>query len=696
MTDEKKDVTEWRVRIRLFFRSIVQDILKTLKVSENLFMLLGGAIIGVAGGYGSVFFKWLIETVQNISWGGWGNPSDFLAGVSWYWILLIPAIGGLLTGLIVYFFAPEAKGHGVPEVMEANILKGGIIRLRVPIAKSLASAINIGTGGSVGREGPIVQIGSAVGSIIGQITQIDSNKTKLFVACGAAAGIAGTFNAPIAGALFALEIILGDFGIAYISPIVVSSVLSTVIAHQYIGQFQSFHVSSYQLVSAWELIPYTILGLLTGLVALAFVNTLYKSEDLFDKLPIPGYIKPMIAGLILGGIALQYPQIMGVGYEVIDLMLVGKIMWTVAGVLILGKLIATSLVLGSGGSGGIFAPSLFMGAMTGGFMGHFVHMWFPNITASSGAYALVGMAGVVGAAAHAPLTAILIIFELTNDYAIILPVMITTIVAVVLASRIQKESIYTLKLVRKGIDLHRGRDVNVLHSLQVSAAMRRSVETVNEDTTLNELMTLMARSNHSVFFIVNDDEELTGYVTLNDLRKLMPDSRSLAHLIIAGDIAHDCDFALTANDTLNRSMELFVAEGIEELPIVKDKDAFKPVATLWRQDVIEAYNREVFRRDMSSGLAKKITSENLSLQPVEILTGFSIVEVEVPKQFVGQTVGESQIRDQHGVQIFLVRHKSSDADGVKEVMPSAGYQFSKNDSLIIFGETKYVKEFRHL
>jgi len=659
-------------------------------------MLLGGLIIGILGGYGSVGFKWAVKQMQDLAWGSWADPVVLVPQFQWYWILIIPAIGLLIAATFVKYFAPEARGHGVPEVMENVAIRGGIIRPRVMVIKLLASAVSIASGGSVGREGPMVQIGATVGSIFGQITQVTTRKMKTFVGCGAAAGIAATFNAPIAGALFALEIILGDFGLAQFSPIVLSAVMGTVVSHQYVEEFGGFDVPAYNLVSPWELIPYLVLGLITGLVAVAFIRSLYKTEDLVEKVKVPFYIKAVIGGGLVGAMALVFPEILGNGYEAINMMLLGDVAWKIALILVAWKILATSITLSTGGSGGVFAPSLFLGAMTGSFVGSIAHTLFPEITATPGAYALVGMAGVVGAATHAPLTAILIIFELTNNYQIILPVMLTTIIATVFSIVLNKESIYSLKLIRRGIDINKGRDVNILRALPISSAMRRTMERVNQNTTLRELMDLMADSQHTVFFVMNNEEQLTGYITLNDLRKIMQNADILSHLVIAGDIAHPMGFTLTSDDTLDQAMDLFVQEGIDELPIIENQEDKKLQGTLWRQDVIEAYNREIFRRDMASEMASKLTSTRSSAEPVEIVTGFSILEREVPRFLAGQTIRGTHLRDKYGVEIILVKESDPDAHATKEVMPHAGYRLGSQDTILVFGETNDIRKFARL
>jgi len=298
-----------------------------MKSSDHAFMILIGALIGLGGGFVAIGFRHLIRLVQRIAYGTWSYDLDAVRSLPWYVLILIPAIGGLLVGPLVFRLAREARGHGVPEVMEAVALRGGVIRTRLVLIKALASAITIGTGGSVGREGPIVQIGSAFGSTVGQLFRVSAPRLRTLVGCGAAAGIAGTFNAPIAGALFALEIILGDFGVSQFSPIVISSVVSTIVTRSLIGDMPAFIVPSYELVSAYEMLPYAVLGIAAAFVGVGFSTLLYRTEDHFDALRIPDLSKPVIGGLIIGSISLAFPHILGVGYETIDMALAGEMTW---------------------------------------------------------------------------------------------------------------------------------------------------------------------------------------------------------------------------------------------------------------------------------------------------------------------------------------------------------------------------------
>jgi CIC family chloride channel protein len=584
-----------------------KSILYRYRTNEHVVMLFMAMVVGVLGGYGAVAFRWLIRFVQETLFGNGGeNFLEYLLSLPWYAKLLPPVIGGVLVGPLVYFLAREAKGHGVPEVMEAVALKGGVIRKRVVIVKSLASAICIGSGGSVGREGPIVQIGSAIGSSFGQIMGVSVDRMRTLVGCGAAAGIAATFNAPIAGVMFAMEIILGEFGIATFSPIVVASVLSTVISRAHLGNYPAFVVPHYTLVSISEIPLYMVLGIIAGLVGVFFTTVLYKSEDLFDNWKIPDYTKAAIGGLMIGTIGIFFPHIFGVGYDAIGLALLEKLPWVIILSLVFIKILATSLTIGSGGSGGIFAPSLFIGSMTGGAFGYLVHALFPAATATAGAYSLVGMGAVVAATTHGPMSAIIILFEMTGDYKIILPLMLSCIIASVLASQMKRESIYTLKLIRRGTDIRAGREVNIMKSLRVEDAMTHAVETVAEDTPLKELIQFTLSSKHSSFPVVDKEGFLAGILTFQDFKDVIYEE-GLEELVVAKEISTSKVITVTKNENLDHALKKIGFKNIEQLPVVDEYNPKKIVGILSRRDIFAAYNKALIDRSLSGGIQKDDT-----------------------------------------------------------------------------------------
>ncbi|MDX1388537.1 MAG: chloride channel protein, partial [Acidobacteriota bacterium] len=422
-------------------------------------MLSLALLVGLGAGLGAIVFRWLIDLVRWVSF-------EWLPGVTAGWgpayIVIAPTIGGLLVGPLIYFFAREAKGHGVPEVMEAVALRGGRIRPVVAAVKSIASSLTIGTGGSVGREGPIVQIGSTIGSTVGQVFRMSDDRVRNLVACGAAGGVAATFNAPIAGVIFALEVILGNFSIRSFGTVVIASVTASAVGRAAFGDVPAFGIPEYALNSLWEFPLYLLVGVAAAGVAVVYTRMIYASEDLFDSWgKVPEWSKAAFGGLLLGGLALAYgavpalgygrvPQVYGVGYETIESGLLGSETLLVMLALVGLKILATSITLGSGGSGGVFAPGLFIGSMLGGSLGLLFAHLVPGVPGPPGAYALVGMGAVFAGSTHASMTAVLIIFEMTGDYKIILPLMLSVVTATLLSSvLLKRETIYTLKLTRR-------------------------------------------------------------------------------------------------------------------------------------------------------------------------------------------------------------------------------------------------------
>ena len=667
-------------------RTLARSYVSRIKASEYALMIILAALIGLGGGFGAVGFRYLIRSVQWATFGSFDYTLEVVRAVPWYFLIFIPAIGGVLIYPLVSRLAKEAKGHGVPEVMEAVALRGGVIRPRIVLVKAVASAVCIGTGGSVGREGPIVQIGSAFGSTIGQLLRLSAARVRTLVGCGAAAGIAGTFNAPIAGALFAVEVILGDFGVPQFTPIVISSVVSTAVSWHFLGKNPAFIVTSYELVSAYELLPYALLGLMAGGVGVIFSTVLYKAEDLFDSLRIPGFSKPLIGGAMIGTLAVGFPHILGVGYETIDMALANKMTWYLLLSLVFLKLAATSLTLGSGGSGGIFAPSLFLGAMTGGFLGTVVHHFLPSITAREGAYAMVGMGAVVAATTHAPLTAMIIIFEMTRDYKIILPLMAACVIATFLATRLKTTSIYTEKLIRRGVEAFEPLEINVLKKILVSHVIDRKPVVIPEETSFEKLLDLVVHSSRSEFFVVHDGRRYVGTISVHQMRKVLQESDSVNALIIARDMADSTYPVLTPEDKLDVVMKLFTQVHVDELPVISDH---KLVGSVRKTDVLEAYHQELVRHDLSGIFLGALTCVPRT-KFVDLGESYIMAETEIPPFFEGKTLRDLNVRSKYGVEIILIR-QAKKSRSKTTIVPSPDYCFAHGDMLLIAGRKEEVR-----
>ncbi|MBN2308630.1 MAG: chloride channel protein [Candidatus Hydrogenedentes bacterium] len=573
--------------------SIGRAVLGTFKarVRSSQFMgpILLAVSIGAGAGLAAVAFRELVHGIEHLLFeqaGGWVK-----LGIGAAYTIPIVAFGGLLVGLITRFFAPETKGHGVPEVMLAVAYQGGRIRARVTLFKALAAALCIGSGGAAGREGPIVQIGSALGSTIGQFFRLPDRRVILSVACGAAGGIAATFNAPMAGVIFALEVILGRFTSMAFGLVVLSSATATVVSRAIIGDHPAFMIhSEHGLASGWEIVLYAGLGVMAALVAQLYTRTLYGIEEATDRVRIPEYLKPAIGGALVGLVGIWVPQVFGLGYDVIEKVIDGSTTHFAFGALVvfcLAKILCTSLSIGSGGSGGIFAPALFIGAMFGGAYGCAVNYLFPEHAGAPGAYALVGMAAVFAGAAHAPITAILILFEMTDNYRIILPLMSATVISTFVSQRISSESIYTIKLRRRGIRITAAQDVNLMDAITVRDAMTTDFSSVSPEMPVPELMAKLASESLSGYPVVDESGRLAGVVAMQDVEDALID-RNPDKLTVA-DICTKNVVVCRPDQSLSSALAQFGARNIGRLPVIDPEDPRRVVGMLRRSGIIAAY-----------------------------------------------------------------------------------------------------------
>lgn len=581
------------------YKSKSLSFLDRIRSNELITGLTLSIIVGAVAGLGAVGFRWLISWVQTLFF---SNGADYLGFMGPYYIILLPAVGGLIVGLLIHFGAREAKGHGVPEVMEAVAMQGGRIRQRVSIVKALASSISIGSGGSVGREGPIVQIGSSFGSTIGQWLGLSDDWVRTLLACGAAGGISATFNTPIGGVFFAMEVILGRFATRKFGYVVISSVVASFVGHVFLGSQPSFDIIPYEMVSYWETLSYAALGIAAALAATVFIRVLYKLEDLFDSWHIPEFLKPAIGGLGIGLIGLYSYDLLGVGYGnvfwvsqmSVDQALLGQIALSSLAILLVLKILATSLTLGSGGSGGIFAPSLFIGAMLGGALGTVAHMLFPDYIAPSGAYAMVGMAAVFTGATRAPFTAIIMLFEMTRNYTIILPLMIAVVISFVISRTLNRETIYTLKLVRRGVDLRQFNRASPLREITVEEAMTWDFPTVPPTMSVRDLVAKLRRTGHHGFPVVNEKEELVGVVTIADVESAM--TKSSPSDLTVKDIASKSVVVAYTDEYIHDVLVKLGTYDVGRIPVVDRRNPKRLLGVLRRHDVLTAYSKTVMRK----------------------------------------------------------------------------------------------------
>lgn len=550
--------------------------------------------IGIITGLSSVLFRYMILGAgEGYSWIA-KNVFFFLP--SYGSAILIPVIAGLIVGPLTYYVAKESRGTGIPEVMEAVAVKCGIIKIKVTITKIFATAASLGAGLSAGREGPIIQIGSGLGSFVGQITRMNAVKIKTCLACGAAAGIAATFNTPLAGVIFAQEVILGKFLPNSFFSIVISAVSASVVSARFFGSNPAFKVQEYLSGQPVELLFYVVLGILAAIVGTLFVKIMYKSEDLFDKLNyLPNWLKPALGGLIVGIIGIQFPEALGIGYDTITAIFNQEFLLTSLLVFILIKIVLTSVTLSSGFSGGIFAPSLVMGAALGQAVGLTVNLIFPELGVNPATYAIVGMGAVLAGTIQAPLTALLIIFEMTHNYNIVLPLMISVVFSAIIFSRLNKgKSIFTMKLIKRGVNIKSGKDVNIMKDIFVKDIMISNVETCRDYDKASKVIQMMHDTKHNGYPVLNAKDELIGIITLQDIREAPVEG--IMELSISKLMSRKLITAFP-NDTLDEVFTKLSTNDIGHIPIVSEEKMNKLVGVITKSDLIKAYNQKLLTKN---------------------------------------------------------------------------------------------------
>ena len=552
---------------------------------EQIILLFYAFLIGIIGGYGAVGFRRLITLFNFVffdSVKGWFKPLG--SGD----VLFLPVIGLFIVSLIVRYFAPEAKGHGVPEVMAAIAENGSIIRPRVVVIKAVASALCIGSGGSVGREGPIVQIGSAFGSSLGYYLGLPERYMRLLVGCGAGAGIAATFNAPIGGVMFATEVILGSFTLQNFTAIVISCVVSAGIGRFYFGNNASFPLPAYHVGHFSIYWIYIIIGILAGLWGVVYIRTLYKIEDWFNAIPWPFWSKAVLGGLIVGGIGIFFPQVFGVGYDTVDKALQNHLGLDMLLILLVLKLVVTSVTIAAGGSGGVFSPGLYMGSMLGGAFGVLFSHLFPSSGISPGALAAMAMAGVFAGSAQAPVTSIMMLFEMTGDYNIILPIMITSVLAATITSTMTKESIYTAKLVRRGLDINRLRHPDRMKAITVGEALATEHLSLDAGMTIRQAWKRFAETNAWFAYVRDGNGTVMGSVARAQVLETMnkPDGQDT---ITVEKLLPQTIHRIEEQSTLAQALDKMHSLDVTYLLVCRHGH---PIGVIGSSDIIHAYREE--------------------------------------------------------------------------------------------------------
>lgn len=588
----KKEVNELYSSISSIRRAMRSEI---FRLRLTIFLL--SILVGVLGGLGAITLRYAVDYFSELF-------SLIPQTLGRYSVVVLPAIGGFAAGLITYRFAPESRGHdGVAETMKAVSIGSGDIRSRVPLTTTIATSLTIGSGGSAGTEGPIIHISAGLASTVARLFKLDAEHKKLLVVCGAAAGLSAMFNAPIGGALFGLEVVYQGFEFPAVIPVLLSSVVATAVSIAVIGDNPLFRPPPVAY-HYHELLFCFILGGIIGLLSVMWVKWFFTVEDMLTHINLSGYLKPLLGGALVGAIIYFLPHVGGEGVWVIRSVLSGRIAAEMLLLIGLLKILTCGLTLGSGGSGGVFIPSMFIGAMFGGAFGLVMNTLAPSIFSDSTLYAVIGMAAMLAAACRAPLTGVVMSAEMMKDYTMILPLLAGCVTSYFVSRLIMKESIYTLGLFRKGIDVSLELRKDLLDYIRVGEVMSTNVATLNPDMYTFQALEVIERTGHTGYPVVGGDGKLVGIVTFKDVIKAVDEGKEEYRI---RDIMSKNLVVAYPDESVKQVLDRMLEHDIGRVPVVDRGNPSKLLGIITRSDVLKAHELSLMcrlRREKSEKLVK--------------------------------------------------------------------------------------------
>lgn len=650
-------------------------------------------IIGLVVGLATVLFHNSIEYFNKIFFEQTAEGLFFLGAAA---VIVLPAIGMIIQSIMIVSAPDIAKKRGVAEVIKAVATRGGKIPLRTTIFHFIAPVICIGSGNTVGPEGPAAQIGGGVANKLVSLINLSDSRKRVFTAAGAGAAIAAIFNTPMGGIFFALEVVLlNEFQTATFSALILSSVTASAVSRIFLGNNSVFLFHTPSVGEYHQLYVYAILGIAAGFVSLLFIKySIFLDEIIHKKIlkKIPQWFLMSIVGLLVGVSGYFFKDIFGIGYTGINNVLAQSVVWKTVAILLALKFILVPLVLNSGGFGGIFAPSLFMGACLGYLTATGLNYFFGfhfDVTA----FILVGMGAVLGGINSIPLASILMIFEMTKDYSFILPLMLAVVSSTMIVQITLKRSVHEHHLERQGYRVASRSEFNILKTLNVASVMKSDVVLIPEETSLPFVVKSLMESTHTTFYTIDKESKLTGTITESELRQIITEYEQLREVLVARDIATQGVTTVSEDDDLDRVMKLFESKEADEFPVLSSTIKNKVVGTIRRHDVIAAYNKESIKENIPEAFSREL--ENLSgKRQTKVFEGFSIAEVNVPKEFIGKTIASIGIRKNYGLTVLMIRTNfspySETADDDNLIMPGPNYVFQEGDILLLFGSEKNI------
>ncbi len=658
----------------------------------NTQFLLLAALAGMLGALGAIVFRFLTVRLTQLLL----EATDIVSGAESLPAavrVFLPAAGGLVGGLLLVWLVKEKGPSGISQMIEAVSLARRPVRVRPAVGRVVSSIAVISTGGSEGREGPIIQIGAALASSLSRRLKVSPERVRILTACGMAAGVAGAYNTPIAATLFVLEVVVGSFAMRLFGPAVVSAVTSTVVVRLVLGDEPVYQVAPFHLESIVEFLPFAAIGLLSGPSSALFAKALRQSRNLFGRTAIARPLTMALGGAIVGGIGIFMPEVWGNGFEATNRILRGNPTLLLLVLLFAGKIVATSATIGSGGVGGVFTPTLLVGATVGGAVARVCQLTVPGLEAPIGGYALLGMGGLLAGLTRAPLLAIIMIFELTQNTEVLLPMMVVSVIAALSARIFEKDSIYISSLRSAGIVWESTPEATGISTLRVSDIMRTDVKLIPRQTPLRDIVRTFLTTRNLYLYIGDEEGKLLGVVDLHDIKETFLD-KELGGLVIAEDLVTEIP-CVTPSESLTSVNEKLWFRDLGHLPVVDSPETRRFLGIVTRRDLLGAIDREVLQHSHLVTRVRTFSEKEGEgeMDYFELPEKHRMIEIDVPAGLAGRTVSESGIRTRFGVSVLAVKRRSR--EGLeRRFVPGPGDRFESGDVLIVLGTDEAIQRLR--
>ncbi|MFN3873336.1 MAG: chloride channel protein [Ignavibacterium sp.] len=653
-------------------------------------------LIGIAAGFSAVIFHNAIEFFNNVFFEQTKDGLYFLGSAA---VILLPAIGMLIQALMIKFAPDESKRKGVYEVVKAVATKGGNIRFRTTLFHFFAPVISIGSGVTLGPEGPAAQLGGGVASKISSLISLNDERKRIFTAAGAGAAIAAIFNTPLAGVFFTLEIILlNDFHTPTFSALIIASVSASTISRIFLGNESIFIFQILEPIKYSHLHFYALIGIIAGIVSILFIRLDDFFRKFFKKIYDRNYSQifvMVLVGLIIGISGYFYKEIFGIGYKAINEILSNQLSVKIVLIIFILKFILVPIATNSGAFGGLFAPSLFLGASFG-YIIHFALLNYLSINLDLSSVILISMGAMLGGIHTIPITAIMMIFEMTQDYSFILPLMLAIISSTLLVQISLKGSVHKKKLEREGFSFQQNDDYSVLNEIKIEEVPLKEIQYINENTNISAIVSKFLETPENILYVMNDNNELVGFIQEKEIRPILNDYEIIKDVLVAKDISNPRVVTIDSKSSLDDALRIMMKYNLTEIPVVdKSSDTKKVSGIITLQEIQSILSKESFKNQFTSSLAAELKTLK-PRQTIKVSDDYSIKEIRVPDSLIGKTLAETRIRNKFNIEILMIKKNKTSIDGVSEniiITAEPNYRFEAEDELVIFGKDEKLKQF---